>query len=208
MQIIKFIIVGGIATVIDYVIFFILHELLGINTIISNIISFTVSVIYNYIASVKWVFEVDESKDKKQQFIIFIVFYFSLLSNLPSYVANCHATGAPGISCHGNIAPHTSLSTLHASHTAEPATQPSSDAQPTCSSGSSHTASACHRLPPSLRSKLSRPRIAVRQTPQCVAPLCPDSPLQPPATSGPSLPERTHTSALPSRSLSPFPSPR
>ena len=53
MQIIKFIIVGGIATVIDYVIFFILHELLG---------------------SVKWVFEVDESKDKKQQFIIFIVF--------------------------------------------------------------------------------------------------------------------------------------
>ena len=74
MQIIIFIIVGGIATVIDYVIFFILHELLGINTIISNIISFTVSVIYNYIASVKWVFEVDESKDKKQQFIIFIVF--------------------------------------------------------------------------------------------------------------------------------------
>ena len=74
MQIIKFIIVGGIATVIDYVIFLILHELLGINTIISNIISFTVSVIYNYIASVKWVFEVDESKDKKQQFIIFIVF--------------------------------------------------------------------------------------------------------------------------------------
>ena len=74
MQIIKFIIVGGIATVIDYVLFFILHELLGINTIISNIISFTVSVIYNYIASVKWVFEVDESKDKKQQFIIFIVF--------------------------------------------------------------------------------------------------------------------------------------
>ena len=74
MQIIKFISVGGIATVIDYVIFFILHELLGINTIISNIISFTVSVIYNYIASVKWVFEVDESKDKKQQFIIFIVF--------------------------------------------------------------------------------------------------------------------------------------
>ena len=74
MQIIKFIIVGGIATVIDYLIFFILHELLGINTIISNIISFTVSVIYNYIASVKWVFEVDESKDKKQQFIIFIVF--------------------------------------------------------------------------------------------------------------------------------------
>lgn len=74
MQILKFGVVGGIATVIDYVIFFILHEILGVNTIISNICSFTVSVIYNYIASVKWVFDVDESKNKKTQFILFIVF--------------------------------------------------------------------------------------------------------------------------------------
>ena len=74
MQIFKFIIVGGIATIIDYVIFFIMHELIGINTIISNVTSFTISVIYNYIASVKWVFDVDQSKDKKTQFIIFIVF--------------------------------------------------------------------------------------------------------------------------------------
>lgn len=74
MQILKFGVVGGIATVIDYVIFFILHEILGINTIISNTCSFTVSVIYNYIASVKWVFDVDESKNKKTQFILFIVF--------------------------------------------------------------------------------------------------------------------------------------
>lgn len=74
MQVLKFLIVGGIATIIDYAIFFLLHEIIGIGTIISNIISFTVSVIYNYTASVKWVFEVDKSKDKKQQFIIFIVF--------------------------------------------------------------------------------------------------------------------------------------
>lgn len=74
MQILKFGVVGGIATVIDYVIFFILHEILGINTIISNTCSFTVSVIYNYIASVKWVFDVDESKNEKTQFILFIVF--------------------------------------------------------------------------------------------------------------------------------------
>ena len=74
MQIFKFIIVGGIATIIDYLIFYVLYEILGINTIISNITSFTISVIYNYIASVKWVFEVDKNKDKKQQFIIFIIF--------------------------------------------------------------------------------------------------------------------------------------
>lgn len=74
MQIIKFGIVGGIATIIDFAVFYILHEVLGINTIISNICSFTISVVYNYIASIKWVFDVDENKNKKTQFILFIVF--------------------------------------------------------------------------------------------------------------------------------------
>ena len=73
LQIFRFIIVGGIATIIDYIIFFIMHDILHISTLISNIMSFSISVVYNYIASVKWVFEVDETKDKKQQFVIFIV---------------------------------------------------------------------------------------------------------------------------------------
>lgn len=72
MQIIKFVIVGGIATIIDYIIFFILHELLKIPTLPSNITSFTISVIYNYIASVKWVFDVKKD-DPKKQFIIFLI---------------------------------------------------------------------------------------------------------------------------------------
>ena len=74
MQIIKFGIVGGIATIIDFAVFYILHEVLGINTIISNVCSFTISVVYNYIASIKWVFDVDENKNKKTQFVLFIVF--------------------------------------------------------------------------------------------------------------------------------------
>lgn len=36
-------------------------------------ISFVVSVIYNYILSVRWVFEVDENGDKRKEFVIFIV---------------------------------------------------------------------------------------------------------------------------------------
>ena len=73
MQIIKFIIVGGISTIIDYIIFFILHDFLNWNTIISNIIGFTVFVIYNYIASIKWVFDVNKDNDPKKQFIIYII---------------------------------------------------------------------------------------------------------------------------------------
>ena len=74
VQIIKFVIVGGIATIIDFVVLYILKEYVGINEILANTISFTVSVIYNYIASIKWVFDVDKDKNEKQQFIIFIVF--------------------------------------------------------------------------------------------------------------------------------------
>ena len=70
VQIIKFVIVGGIATIIDFVVLYILKEYVGLNEILANTISFTVSVIYNYIASIKWVFDVYKGKNEKQQFII------------------------------------------------------------------------------------------------------------------------------------------
>lgn len=74
MQIAKFIIVGGIATIIDFVLLYILKEFVGINEIVSNTISFTISLIYNYIASIKWVFDVDNNKNQNKQFVTFVVF--------------------------------------------------------------------------------------------------------------------------------------
>lgn len=84
LQIFKFLIVGGTATVIDFIVLFILKEFIGLNEIVANTISFTVSVIYNYIASVKWVFDVDKDKNKSKQFITFITFSIIglLLNNL------------------------------------------------------------------------------------------------------------------------------
>ena len=72
-QIIKFGFVGGIAFLIDYGVLYACTEYLNIHYLISSIISFTVSVIFNYILSVKWVFNVNNGKDKKTNFIIFIV---------------------------------------------------------------------------------------------------------------------------------------
>lgn len=72
-QIFRFIIVGGIATVIDFVFLYIFKEFLNFNVIISNTLSFIISVIYNYIASIKWVFDVNDNKNNKIQFILFIV---------------------------------------------------------------------------------------------------------------------------------------
>ena len=73
-QIFKFGIVGGIAFVIDYGIMVISKELLGFSILLSAGLGFTISIIFNYIASVKWVFDVNKEKDEKKNFILFIVF--------------------------------------------------------------------------------------------------------------------------------------
>lgn len=74
LQIFKFVIVGGIATLIDWAVYYVLYNFLHINPLIANILSFTVSVIYNYIASVKWVFDVNKDKSKIKMAIEFLVF--------------------------------------------------------------------------------------------------------------------------------------
>lgn len=72
-QIFRFIIVGGIATVIDFAVLGILNKILGVNYLIAAAFGFTISVVYNYWASIKFVFDVDESKSKTTNFVIFIV---------------------------------------------------------------------------------------------------------------------------------------
>lgn len=74
VQIFKFGIVGGIAFIIDYSIMVFCKEVIGLSVLLSAFFGFTISVIYNYIASVKWVFDVDDSKDSRRNFILFIVF--------------------------------------------------------------------------------------------------------------------------------------
>lgn len=74
IQIFKFTIVGGIATVIDFVFLYLFREFCHFPVLASNTLSFCISVIYNYTASVKWVFDVNKEKDAKKQFVIFIVF--------------------------------------------------------------------------------------------------------------------------------------
>ena len=73
-QILKFGVVGGIAFVIDYVTLIICKEFIGLSVLLSTAIAFTVSVIFNYILSIKYVFDVDENKSSKRNFILFIIF--------------------------------------------------------------------------------------------------------------------------------------
>ena len=60
-QIIKFGIVGGLAFLIDYGIMVLCKEVFKFDVLVAAGFGFTVSVIFNYIASVKWVFNVNEN---------------------------------------------------------------------------------------------------------------------------------------------------
>ncbi|WP_165062300.1 MULTISPECIES: GtrA family protein [unclassified Adlercreutzia] len=72
-QFAKFGVVGGIAFLIDYGVMVFLTEVFGINYLISATISFTVSVIFNYLASMRYVFTHKEDMSRRREFIIFIV---------------------------------------------------------------------------------------------------------------------------------------
>lgn len=71
-QIIKFGFVGGTSFLIDAGILFLLTEFVGVHYLISGAISFTASVIYNYILSIKWVFDAKEDVNKVQELAVFI----------------------------------------------------------------------------------------------------------------------------------------
>ncbi len=71
-QIIKFGFVGGTAFLIDAGVLFILTEFFHIHYLISGAISFTASVIYNYILSVRWVFDARTDVNKAQELTVFI----------------------------------------------------------------------------------------------------------------------------------------
>jgi len=73
-QLIKFGLVGIVATIIDYGLLVIFTEMFNIPSLLSAAISFTISVIFNYIASVKWVFNVNNKKHSKtKELVIFII---------------------------------------------------------------------------------------------------------------------------------------
>lgn len=72
-QLVKFGFVGGICFVIDYGVMVLLTEVAGMEYLLSCGISFTVSVIANYILSMKFVFERKDNMDRRVEFIIFVI---------------------------------------------------------------------------------------------------------------------------------------
>ena len=73
-QILKFGVVGGTSFVIDYLLLIVFKEIFKLDVLLSAALAFTISVIANYILSIKWVFDVNDKNDSKRNFILFIIF--------------------------------------------------------------------------------------------------------------------------------------
>lgn len=82
-QIFRFAIVGGLAFIIDFGLLIFLTEIVGIDYLISATISFIVSVIFNYILSVYWVFTARHKKPS-----LFMITAFFVLSTCGLFINN------------------------------------------------------------------------------------------------------------------------
>lgn len=70
-QIMRFAAVGGTAFLIDIGFLKLFTDGFGIYYLLSAVFSFILSTLYNYWASVHWVFDVDQTKSKARNFTLF-----------------------------------------------------------------------------------------------------------------------------------------
>lgn len=72
-QLAKFGVVGVVATVIDFGVMNVLHYGMHLDILIANTAGFIISLIFNYLASMKFVFEHREGMSRRREFAIFVV---------------------------------------------------------------------------------------------------------------------------------------
>ena len=73
IEAIKYLIVGGICTVLDFLLLFVLKDNLHINYILAATISFSASVILNYFLCTFWIFKTRVLKSRKSEFLVYIM---------------------------------------------------------------------------------------------------------------------------------------
>ena len=72
-QFLKFVVVGGISFLVDFTVYTIMCNVMHIYYIIAGVLGFTVSVVVNYILSMRYVFLSKDDTRKDKEFFIFVV---------------------------------------------------------------------------------------------------------------------------------------
>lgn len=86
-QLFRFGIVGGLAFLIDSGVLFVLTEYFNVYYLVSSVISFIVSLIFNYILSILWVFDVKQKQTIKEISLFVILSVIGLgINQLVMYV--------------------------------------------------------------------------------------------------------------------------
>lgn len=71
LQLFKYFFVGGLAFIVDFVLFFILTEYFNVYYLLSAAIGFFLGLIMNYVLSTKWVFKDRAFENKSMEFLLF-----------------------------------------------------------------------------------------------------------------------------------------
>lgn len=72
-QFFNFAVVGGISTLIDFIVLYISYETLGMNYLIGTAIAFIIATVFNYWASMRFIFVSKFGKDQRyKEFTIFL----------------------------------------------------------------------------------------------------------------------------------------
>ncbi len=72
IQFIKFGFVGGVCTVIDIGLLAFLKEVFGVDPLVAAAVSFSVSVVVNYLLSMKFVFK-SKGESKTREFLVYLI---------------------------------------------------------------------------------------------------------------------------------------
>jgi putative flippase GtrA len=72
-QAVKYLVVGGTCTLLDFSILYILAEWMGMNYIIASVISFLCGVMLNYFACTYWIFHVRIIQKKRYEFLLYVL---------------------------------------------------------------------------------------------------------------------------------------
>ena len=69
----KYLIIGGLCTIVDFVILFIFTHFLKLNYLASSIISFTSGTVINYYLCTQYIFKISTIEKRHQEFIYYII---------------------------------------------------------------------------------------------------------------------------------------